>query len=491
MRERFVTACDRVAVRRQRLGLLGMRERVRLVNGIFSILPRPGKGTTVRVTIPSRPVGALAVARKRPSRENATPATSSSGPGTLLLLQLAGSNQKPFASLIHETSGVSLTSSSSTCGRQKRCLRRRAVRDLRGPTRRGRFNSLRKCRNMGGASRRMARAGQRGTGSPCPPARREYRPQAVLGADDTIHLAYYRPDGSLWYRRLTREGRLTPAEPLASGLRTTRAEFGYVLPLLHIPSTDTAVIVYRLATGHLWERRSVKNGPLTPPRQVTDRGIHVEVLNRDIKKLESQRSELEARNKALAESIVAKEAAAREAQRNEDQGALLKEREVLQKTIAELQGDLAATKAEYEALRKQQQLEVKDAEAKVKEELKNVFNPEFLNRVDDTIVFHPLDRGHIAQIVQILLKDVRKRLAEEELTLTLTEAGVDFLVKHGYDEAYGARPLRRAIQRYIEDPLSEKILLGEFSRGDEIEVDVSQDGAKLDFRVLTGTAHNT
>ena len=127
---------------------------------------------------------------------------------------------------------------------------------------------------------------------------------------------------------------------------------------------------------------------------------------------------------------------------------------------------------------------------KVKEELKNVFNPEFLNRVDDTIVFHPLDRQHISQIVEILLKDVRKRLAEEELTLKLTEAGTDFLVKHGYDEAYGARPLRRAIQRFIEDPLSEKILVGEFSRGDEIEVDVSQDGSKLDFRVLTPTVNN-
>jgi len=125
---------------------------------------------------------------------------------------------------------------------------------------------------------------------------------------------------------------------------------------------------------------------------------------------------------------------------------------------------------------------------KVREELKNVFNPEFLNRVDDMIVFHPLDREQIAQIVQIMLKDVRKRLAEEELTLTLTDAGTDFLVKHGYDEAYGARPLRRAIQRFIEDPLSEKILVGEFSRGDELEVDVSPDGTKLDFRVLTSTA---
>ncbi|MGE5730802.1 MAG: ATP-dependent Clp protease ATP-binding subunit, partial [Gemmatimonas sp.] len=95
---------------------------------------------------------------------------------------------------------------------------------------------------------------------------------------------------------------------------------------------------------------------------------------------------------------------------------------------------------------------------KVRDELKNVFNPEFLNRLDDTIVFHPLNREHITRIVSVLLKDVRKRLAEEELTLKLTDAGTDFLVKHGYDEQYGARPLKRAIQKFIEDPLSEKIL---------------------------------
>ena len=70
---------------------------------------------------------------------------------------------------------------------------------------------------------------------------------------------------------------------------------------------------------------------------------------------------------------------------------------------------------------------------------------------------------------------------------TLTDAATDFLVKHGYDEAYGARPLKRAIQKYIEDPLSEKILMGEFSRGDEIEVEVTPDGSKLGFRVLTST----
>ncbi len=124
---------------------------------------------------------------------------------------------------------------------------------------------------------------------------------------------------------------------------------------------------------------------------------------------------------------------------------------------------------------------------KVKEELGRVFNPEFLNRLDDVVVFHPLGKEHIAQIVDVLLQEVQKRLAEEELTLRLTEPASEFLVKHGYDEAYGARPLKRAIQRYIEDPLSEKILLSEFSRGDEIEVDVAPDGDRLEFRVPTGS----
>ena len=124
---------------------------------------------------------------------------------------------------------------------------------------------------------------------------------------------------------------------------------------------------------------------------------------------------------------------------------------------------------------------------KVKEEMTHVFNPEFLNRLDDVIVFHPLSEEHIGQIVAILLKEVQKRLGDEELTLKLTEAANIFLVKHGYDEKFGARPLKRAIQRYIEDPLSEKILLAEFAKGDEIEVDVSPDNEKLEFRVLTGT----
>jgi ATP-dependent Clp protease ATP-binding subunit ClpC len=124
---------------------------------------------------------------------------------------------------------------------------------------------------------------------------------------------------------------------------------------------------------------------------------------------------------------------------------------------------------------------------KVKEEMQHVFNPEFLNRLDEVIVFHPLSQEDIAEIVTILLRDVQKRLGDEELTLKLTDAASAFLVKHGYDEKFGARPLKRAIQKFIEDPLSEKILLAEFAKGDEVEVDLAPDGLKLDFRVLSGT----
>ncbi|HET9602681.1 MAG TPA: ATP-dependent Clp protease ATP-binding subunit [Gemmatimonadales bacterium] len=119
---------------------------------------------------------------------------------------------------------------------------------------------------------------------------------------------------------------------------------------------------------------------------------------------------------------------------------------------------------------------------RIKDELNRVFNPEFLNRLDDIIVFHPLDREHISRIVTILLREVQRRLGDE---VRLTPAALDFLVEKGYDQNFGARPLRRAIQRHIEDPLSEKILLGEVGRGDEIEVDVSEDKERLVFSALT------
>jgi len=125
--------------------------------------------------------------------------------------------------------------------------------------------------------------------------------------------------------------------------------------------------------------------------------------------------------------------------------------------------------------------------SKVREEIERAFNPEFLNRVDDTIVFHPLSREQIGEIVHILLSDVRDRLKEEELTLSISGPAVDFLVERGYDQKFGARPLRRAIQRYLEDPLSEKILVAEFGAGAEIEVDVTEDGKQLSLREASAT----
>ncbi|MBA2292163.1 MAG: NDP-hexose 4-ketoreductase, partial [Gemmatimonadales bacterium] len=107
-----------------------------------------------------------------------------------------------------------------------------------------------------------------------------------------------------------------------------------------------------------------------------------------------------------------------------------------------------------------------------------------INRLDDVIVFHPLDRDHIAKIVQVLLAEVTRRLGDE---VRLTEGAISFLADKGYDPSFGARPLKRAIQRYVEDPLSDRLLSGDFTTGDEIEVDVAPEGDRLTFRTLTRT----
>jgi ATP-dependent Clp protease ATP-binding subunit ClpC len=122
---------------------------------------------------------------------------------------------------------------------------------------------------------------------------------------------------------------------------------------------------------------------------------------------------------------------------------------------------------------------------RIRDEIDRVFTPEFLNRIDETIVFHPLSKEQIGQIVHIMLRDVQHRLAEEELSLSLSDAAVDFLVERGYDDKFGARPLKRMIQRYVEDALSEKILMGEFAKGDEIAVDVADDGDSLVFQAVS------
>ncbi|WP_462418556.1 ATP-dependent Clp protease ATP-binding subunit [Kytococcus sp. Marseille-QA3725] len=112
--------------------------------------------------------------------------------------------------------------------------------------------------------------------------------------------------------------------------------------------------------------------------------------------------------------------------------------------------------------------------AKVSDELKQHFRPEFLNRVDDTVVFPQLKQDEIVQIVDLMVGRLDERLADKDMSIELTQDAKELLAKRGYDPVLGARPLRRAIQRDIEDVISEKILFGEFTAGDVIEVDVDQ-----------------
>ena len=107
--------------------------------------------------------------------------------------------------------------------------------------------------------------------------------------------------------------------------------------------------------------------------------------------------------------------------------------------------------------------------------LKQTFRPELLNRIDDVIIFHPLTEENLKDVVELLIQEVRKLLSEQNINLNVTPEAKAWLVKRGYDPVYGARPLRRAIQRYMENPVSTKILQGEFKEGDTIIVDVCED----------------
>lgn len=116
-----------------------------------------------------------------------------------------------------------------------------------------------------------------------------------------------------------------------------------------------------------------------------------------------------------------------------------------------------------------------DMKGKVMEELKRSFRPEFLNRIDETIVFHSLGETHIGQIVSLMSEELRKRLHEYDVDFILTDKAKAFLAKEGFDPAYGARPLRRAIQKHIEDRLSEELLTGNVKKGDLLTID-EEDG---------------
>ena len=113
--------------------------------------------------------------------------------------------------------------------------------------------------------------------------------------------------------------------------------------------------------------------------------------------------------------------------------------------------------------------------SKVVDELKKTFNPEFLNRIDETIVFHQLSKENLTGIIELLIKKVEDRLKEKKITLTLDASAKDFLIEKGYDPVYGARPLKRAIQKYIEDPLSMEVLNKKIGEGSKIVAKAAND----------------
>ena len=118
---------------------------------------------------------------------------------------------------------------------------------------------------------------------------------------------------------------------------------------------------------------------------------------------------------------------------------------------------------------------------KILDETKRVFKPEFLNRLTEIVIFQKLTRDNMLKIVDIELERVYRRLTEQEIQLNVTSEAKDFLIDEGYDDKFGARPLRRAIERYLEDNLAEAILRGDVKRGDPIDVEVSEDGKNLVF----------
>ena len=113
-------------------------------------------------------------------------------------------------------------------------------------------------------------------------------------------------------------------------------------------------------------------------------------------------------------------------------------------------------------------------------EVKNYFRPEFINRIDDIVVFHALSVDHIKGIIRLMMNRIDKQLAEKGMQVALTAAAAELLVRKGYDPIYGARQLRRTIQKHIEDPLAEAIVRGQFPEGVRIEVD--SEGESFVFR---------
>jgi len=150
-------------------------------------------------------------------------------------------------------------------------------------------------------------------------------------------------------------------------------------------------------------------------------------------------------------------------------------------TIIIMTSNLGSSFLHAESLRSEQEFE--QASHQVMNTLHTHFRPEFLNRVDDIIVFRPLGRDQLVKIIELRLEDVRRLLADRKISLELTDAAKDLLFTQGYDPNFGARPLKRAIQKFVQDPLALKILDGEVLHGDHIVVDGDKKLGKMKFEV--------
>ncbi|MCB1087070.1 MAG: ATP-dependent Clp protease ATP-binding subunit, partial [Verrucomicrobiae bacterium] len=128
-------------------------------------------------------------------------------------------------------------------------------------------------------------------------------------------------------------------------------------------------------------------------------------------------------------------------------------------------GAMDSVEADYEGMK-----------GKILEQAKQVFKPEFLNRLDEKIVFHMLDKPDLIRIVDLEIDTVLKRLAEKDIILELDQTAKEFLIDKGYDPNYGARPMRRAVEKHLEDPLAEKLLRGDVRRHDTVQVTRHQEG---------------
>jgi ATP-dependent Clp protease ATP-binding subunit ClpC len=126
--------------------------------------------------------------------------------------------------------------------------------------------------------------------------------------------------------------------------------------------------------------------------------------------------------------------------------------------------------------------EERESHDKIEKALKAAFRPEFLNRIDEIIMFSPLTLEQMEQIVVLQMKEVQDRLNEHGITVELTDGARAWLAKEGYDPAFGARPLRRAIQKHVESPLSVELLGGKFKDGVTVVIDVDPDATAITFR---------